>query len=185
MRGPLVLIAVVLLGAGGFLALQSRPAAQPAPPAQAAAPQASPASQPVPTAADGAPVATAGLPTVKIFKSPTCGCCTKWAEHLQAEGFPVELVDTDDLMTVKAALGVPSDMGSCHTAQVGEYVVEGHVPATDIKDLLRDAPEDTRGLAVPGMPVGSPGMEVPGRPADRYDVVAFTDDGRRRVYRSH
>lgn len=185
MRGPLVLIAVVVLVGGAALLVQGRGAQTPAP---AGPVDEVPLAEAVPatTTVDATASAAADeFPVVKVFKSPTCGCCTKWAEHLQAEGFTVELVDTDDLVTVKAALGVPREMGSCHTAQVGDYVVEGHVPADDIKSLLSEAPEGTLGLAVPGMPVGSPGMEVPGQPADRYDVVAFDGDGGRRVYRSH
>lgn len=182
MRGPLVLIAVVLLGAGAFILTQRQPTPDGAQPTAASAAQ--PAT---PAAATSAPaaMASADLPVVKVYKSPTCGCCSEWAEHLEEEGFTVELVDTNDLVTVKAAMGVPRDMGSCHTARVGDYVVEGHVPADDIKRLLAEAPEGTVGIAVPGMPVGSPGMEVPGQPADRYDVVAFDSDGERRVYASH
>lgn len=180
MRGPLVLIAVVLLAGGGYLLARDDGSADPAPAPPATA-------TPAPGAASPRPVRTASgdLPTVKIFKSPTCGCCTEWAKHLEEYGFPVELVDTNDLVTVKAALGVPADMGSCHTAQIGDYVVEGHVPAGDIERLLGEAPPGTVGLAVPGMPVGSPGMEMPGQPADRYDVVAFDEDGSRRVYSSY
>jgi hypothetical protein len=175
---------VVVFGAGAFLLFQGSGSEAPASADSAPAPVVE-LPQTSATESPSVSLAAGELPVVKIFKSPTCGCCSEWAEHLQAEGFPVELVDTNDLMTIKAALGVPSDMGSCHTAQVGDYVVEGHVPADDIKSLLGEAPQGTVGLAVPGMPVGSPGMEMPGQPAERYDVVAFDDDGSRRVYRTH
>ena len=125
------------------------------------------------------------LPVVRVYKSPTCGCCSAWSEHLKENGFEVELVDTNDMPTVKVALGVPHELGSCHTAEVGDYLVEGHVPADDIKALLAEAPSGVRGLAVPNMPIGSPGMETPGMAPERYDVIAFDEQGGRRVYRSH
>lgn len=125
------------------------------------------------------------LPIVRVYKSPTCGCCSAWSEHLKENGFEVELVDTNDMPTVKVALGVPHELGSCHTAEVGDYLVEGHVPADDIKALLAEAPGGVRGLAVPNMPIGSPGMETPGMAPESYDVIAFDEQGGRRVYRSH
>ena len=121
--------------------------------------------------------ANAALPVVQVWKSATCGCCSMWVEHLRTEGFTVEVTDTPDLAAVKQRLGVPQGLGSCHTARVGDYVVEGHVPARDIKRLLASRPTGVAGLAVPGMPTGSPGMEVPGRLADPYTVVAFGPDG--------
>ncbi len=124
----------------------------------------------------------AGLPPLVVYKDPSCGCCAGWAEHVRAAGFPVEIVETDSLNRVKARLGVPQDLAGCHTAEVGGYVVEGHVPATAIRRLLDEAPAAT-GLAVPGMPVGSPGMEVEGSPPDEYDVVLFGPSGRRRFAR--
>lgn len=126
----------------------------------------------------------AQVPTVTVYKSPTCGCCALWADHMTAAGFPVETVDVGDMDDVKARLGVPNTLASCHTAVVGDYVVEGHVPAEDVKRLLAEQPEAT-GLAVPGMPIGSPGMEVEGRPADSYDVFLFTRDGRARIFSHH
>lgn len=124
------------------------------------------------------------VPTVVVYKSPTCGCCANWVEHMQAHGFPVEVHDTADLAPVKAAHGVTERLGSCHTALVGGYVVEGHVPVEDVRRLLRERPA-VAGLAAPGMPVGSPGMEMPGTPGDRYDVLAFERGGAERVYASH
>jgi hypothetical protein len=128
----------------------------------------------VPAFAD-APIA------VTVYKSPTCGCCRKWVDHLRANGFAVTTRDMDDLSEVKATFGVPAALQSCHTATLGTYVVEGHVPADVIHTLLRERPK-IAGLAVPGMPAGSPGMEMPGGAADHYDVVAFTRDGKTHVY---
>lgn len=119
--------------------------------------------------------AAAALPTVTVYQSPTCGCCSKWVDHLRANGFEVTAEHRTDMSVVKAELGVPYRLTSCHTARVGDYVVEGHVPADDIKRLLRDRPP-VAGLTVPGMPVGSPGMEQGAR-QDPYDVLAFTDGG--------
>ena len=122
--------------------------------------------------------------TVTVYKNPQCGCCNNWVEHLRKEGFTVTANDVDDLSAIKSKLGVPASLGSCHTAIVGTYVVEGHVPAADIRKLLAEKPK-VAGIAVPGMPMGSPGMEVPGVPADTYDVTAFAKDGKQRVFASH
>lgn len=121
-----------------------------------------------------------GLPEVVMHKDPNCGCCGKWAEHLEANGFRVKTVMESDMETVKRRLGVPQRLASCHTAKVGPYVIEGHVPASAIKRLLRERPV-VKGLSVPGMPLGSPGMEVPGR-KDSYDAVSFDALGRTRVF---
>jgi hypothetical protein len=107
--------------------------------------------------------------TITVTKDPNCSCCTQWAEHLHVAGFTVELRDTNEINRVKARLGVPADLASCHTAEVASYVIEGHVPAPAIRRLLSERPK-ARGLAVPGMPVGSPGMEVPGAPPEEYSV---------------
>jgi len=117
---------------------------------------------------------------VDVYKSPTCGCCSKWVEHLKANGFTVRSHDTNDVVTHKARLGVPAGYGSCHTAQVGGYLVEGHVPAKDIKRLLKKKPR-ARGLVVPAMPMGSPGMETDGR-KDAYDVFLVDRDGSTKTY---
>jgi hypothetical protein len=116
--------------------------------------------------------ADASGPLVVVSKDPNCGCCVGWVEHLRASGFTVEVRDLPDLQPVKERLGVPSDLAACHTAEVGGYVIEGHVPASAIRRLLREMPS-AKGLAVPGMPVGSPGMEVPGSPAEEYAVILF------------
>ncbi|MCE4226275.1 DUF411 domain-containing protein [Methylobacterium sp. C25] len=117
-----------------------------------------------------------GLPSVAVTKDPTCGCCEKWVSHLRECGFTVTVTE-EPVAPLKVRLGVPRELASCHTAQVGGYVVEGHVPAGAIKRLLAERPQGT-GLAVPGMPVGSPGMEVAGMEPDTYDVVLFGPAGR-------
>ncbi|ACY48266.1 DUF411 domain-containing protein [Rhodothermus marinus] len=119
-------------------------------------------------------------PTLTVFKSPTCGCCGKWVEHMKAAGFNVRVEDVQDLSAIKARFHVPGTLHSCHTAIVEGYVIEGHVPAADVWRLLREKP-DVTGLAVPGMPIGSPGMEQ-GFRVDPYDVLAFTTDGQTRVF---
>ena len=141
-----------------------------APAAPTVAPEATPAAT-VPASV----VAPADAPTVTVYKSPTCGCCSMWVEHLEASGFEVNAIDRDDMAAVKDSLGVPDHLSSCHTAVVGGYVVEGHVPAEDVARLLEEQPA-AHGLAVPGMPAGSPGMEMGGR-RDPYDVIVFDEAG--------
>jgi hypothetical protein len=120
-----------------------------------------------------------------IYKSASCGCCKQWVEHARANGFTVRIVDTEDLNSVKREMGIPAGLASCHTVVVGSYLVEGHVPASDVKRLLRERPR-VRGLAVPGMPIGSPGMEQgPVSGYERYDVIAFEQSGATRVFASH
>ena len=116
---------------------------------------------------------------VVVYKSPTCGCCGKWIEHMEKAGFSVDVENRQDLRPIKGELGVPRRMQSCHTAMVGGYLVEGHVPPDLIQRMLDEKP-DIRGLAVPGMPMGSPGMEGPHK--DKYDVLAIGKDGRTKVY---
>ena len=125
--------------------------------------------------------AAAALPEVVVYKSPTCGCCTEWVAHLRRHGFRVRSEDVAELQPVKARHGVPPELQSCHTALVGGYVVEGHVPADLVERLLRERPK-VAGIAVPGMPVGSPGMEVPGARAERYRVLTFDRDGKTEVF---
>jgi hypothetical protein len=112
-------------------------------------------------------------PTMKVSKSPSCTCCTAWIEHLRSNGFMVTVTDTSDIRGVKARAGVPGELSSCHTGEISGYVIEGHVPAHAIQRLLAEKP-NAIGLAVPGMPVGSPGMEG-GTPV-AYDVILFTHD---------
>lgn len=121
-------------------------------------------------------------PEVIVHKDASCGCCSAWVEHLQASGFRVKVIDEGDMSAVKQRLGIPGKLGSCHTARVGGYLIEGHVPASSIRRLLREKPA-IRGLAVPGMPIGSPGMEMKGR-QDAYDVVAFDKTNATRVFES-
>jgi hypothetical protein len=121
----------------------------------------------------------ADLPTVLVYKTPACGCCNGWIEHLEAAGFTVDARNVSDIMSVKRDGGVPVQMSSCHTAIVDGYVVEGHVPADQMKRLLAERP-DVAGIAVPGMPVGSPGMEGAG--AKPYQVLSFTHDGQAAVF---
>lgn len=122
---------------------------------------------------------------IKVFKTATCGCCTAWVEHLEAAGFDVEAVDVshDELNDLKAAAGLRRDLASCHTAFIDGYVVEGHVPAADIRRMIEERPGIT-GITVPGMPVGSPGMEVGDR-FDPYDVIAFDSEGGTDVFAHH
>lgn len=124
--------------------------------------------------------ATPAATVVDVYKSPTCGCCSKWIDHLKANGFAVRSHDTDNLAQHKYRLGVPPGQGSCHTAAVDGYLVEGHVPARDIRRMLTERPR-ARGLSVPGMPVGSPGMEQ-GRRKDSYDVLLVNPNGSVRTY---
>jgi hypothetical protein len=114
-----------------------------------------------------------------VYKSPTCGCCAKWNEHMKANGFAVTSNDMPDMASIKDKNGVPAPLRSCHTAIVGGYVIEGHVPADVIKKLLRERPQ-VAGIAVPGMPMGSPGMEGPTK--DTYQVVSFDKKGATTVY---
>ena len=122
--------------------------------------------------------------SVTVYKDPSCGCCKKWVEHLAANGFAPVARDRTDMDALKNSLGVPPDLRSCHTAVAGKYLIEGHVPAADVKRLLLTKPTNVLGLAVPGMPSGSPGMEMPGK-SDRYDVIAFSTGGKTRVFASH
>lgn len=119
-------------------------------------------------------------PSMLVYKTPTCGCCKKWVEHVKAAGFEVTVKDLPDLSEVKAEVGVKPEHQSCHTALVNGYVIEGHVPADLVQKLLKEAPKDVAGLAAPGMPVGSPGME--GMFKEPYDVVAFKKNGSSAVY---
>lgn len=120
------------------------------------------------------------LPVVVAYKSPTCGCCELWIEHMRTAGFRVEVRDTADMAAIKVGAGVPVGKGSCHTARVGQYYLEGHVPAGDVKRLIAEQP-DARGLLVPGMVLGSPGMEQ-GGVKQPYDVLLLAQDGSTSVY---
>ena len=120
--------------------------------------------------------------SLRVYKSPYCGCCRVWARHMHAAGFDVRETNMEDLEPIKARLGVPTELRSCHTAVVQGYVVEGHVPATDVLRMLSERPTAT-GLAVPGMPIGSPGMEQ-GQHKEPYSVVLFSPS-ERQIYARH
>lgn len=121
---------------------------------------------------------------VEVYKTPTCGCCSLWVDHMRAAGFTVRTTDLRDLSAVKAKHHVPSQLQSCHTAIVDGYVVEGHIPAADVRKLLKERPA-VAGIAVPGMPAGSPGMEIPSGQTQPYAVVAFEKNGNTRVFTQH
>ena len=118
-------------------------------------------------------------PLITVHKDPSCGCCSGWVQHLQKAGFVTKVFDTNDIDAVKKRLGVPDDLAACHTAEVAGYVIEGHVPAAALRRFLAEKPQ-AKGLAVPGMPIGSPGMEG-GKP-EKYDVVLFGPAGRRTLH---
>ncbi|HRO59559.1 MAG TPA: DUF411 domain-containing protein [Burkholderiaceae bacterium] len=124
-------------------------------------------------------------PLVEVWKSPTCGCCKDWIEHMEAAGFRIEVDDSGNT-AARARLGIAQKFGSCHTALVGDYAIEGHVPASEVRRLLEERPKAV-GLAVPGMPIGSPGMDGPayGGRQDPYDVLLVQADGSSAVYRSY
>lgn len=126
----------------------------------------------------------AALPEMTVHKHASCGCCNVWIEHMRQAGFVVRTRDVPDMGPVKDAAGVPTSMGSCHTAHVGGYFVEGHVPAEDVLRLLRERPE-AKGLAVPGMPLGSPGMEHPDGIVQPYAVHLVLSDGSTREFNRH
>ena len=119
---------------------------------------------------------------ITVYKTPTCGCCALWVDHMRANGFRVAVTDVAQIGPVKQTHGVPSDVATCHTGKIGNYFVEGHVPAEDVRRLMRERP-DIIGIAVPGMPQGSPGMETGS--IDTYDVYAIARDGSRKVWATH
>jgi hypothetical protein len=155
-------IAAVVIGAGATLAIQANESDQSS----------------VAQAESGKTVQA-----ITIYKSPNCGCCQDWAEHLAANGFETRIVETNNLNEIKQEYDVPRDMASCHTALIGDLVIEGHVPANDIVAYLEDPQFNTIGLSVPGMPHGTPGMET-GR-KDDYQVIAFNANGKQGVFREH
>ena len=126
------------------------------------------------------PVLAQQRPKITIYKSPSCDCCQKWADHLAAAGFATELINRGSITALKTEWGVPAALHSCHTGKIDGYVIEGHVPAVAIKRLLAERPQAV-GLAVPGMPIGSPGME--GGEPETYDVLLFAKGGEKRFAR--
>jgi len=175
-KGAIVVVGAALVGITGYRLMSGGGVEEAQPPVEA---QSSVDAQPSVDARAATPVAI----EVVVYKSPTCGCCSNWAEYLRDNGLTVRIEDVADLTAVKAKLGVPPELQSCHTAVIEGYVIEGHVPIEPIRRLLEERPEIV-GLAVPGMPTGSPGMEMPGRPADSYDIVAFDEAGNTSVYES-
>lgn len=177
MRSPLLLTLPLLLlvacNADSTPASNTATTQAPAPLIETAAPAQSPVAKD-----------PHALPLLTVHKTPTCGCCTLWVEHMREAGFTVEEVVEDDLGPIKQQLGVPYAKGSCHTAHVGGYLVEGHIPAEDVKRLLAEAPE-ARGLVLPGMPIGSPGMEVPDGRVQPYTVELVRKDGSTEAFSSH
>lgn len=150
-------------------------------PATAAAPTAGPASSERPVAA---PAVAKAKPPVIVHRDAGCGCCLKWVDHLRKAGYAVEVRVEDDMQAVKRRLGVPDAARSCHTAEVAGYFIEGHVPVADIDRLLAERPKG-RGIATPGMPIGSPGMEVPGMAAQAFSVALVDARGVMRVFATH
>jgi hypothetical protein len=134
------------------------------------------------TTAAAPPRTDSDKPTITVYKDPDCGCCKNWIEHLIKHGYTVKVNDTRELKKVKRSLGVPEKLEACHTALVGAYLVEGHVPAADIDRLLKTHPK-VAGIAVPGMPAGSPGMEMGAR--QPYSVISFDRAGKTAVFARH
>ena len=135
--------------------------------------------------ATGATATKEALPVLQVWKDPSCGCCKDWVSYLERDGFRVQVFETGNT-AVRKRLGLPTTFASCHTGLIGGYVIEGHVNAREIRRLLKEKPK-ALGLAVPGMPVGSPGMDGPeyGSRRDPYDVVLVNHDGSSRVYQSY
>ena len=138
-------------------------------------------------AANGAPAAddvpaAPQLAAMTVYRDPSCGCCEAWAGIARNAGYRVAVVDHPDMAAVKRRHGVPDELASCHTTIVGGYAIEGHVPLGDVARLLKERPSGTRGIAVPGMPRGSPGMEMPDGSRDPFEVIAFDAAGRTRVF---
>ena len=129
-----------------------------------------------------AAVRTAASATMTVYRDPSCGCCTAWAKIARSAGYEVEVIDHPDMPAIKQQYGVPDELVSCHTTIVGGYAVEGHVPLEDVQRLLNEKPAGTRGIAVAGMPLGSPGMEVPDRTIQPFQVMALDSGGRTTVF---
>ncbi|MEX2528836.1 MAG: DUF411 domain-containing protein [Gemmatimonadota bacterium] len=171
---PVVLLAVLVVAVGGLWAILGGSSDSPSPVLASAVPAGA--------ASAGEGASSNGLDPIMVYMSPTCGCCSGWVDHLREDGFTVETSLIQDMASVKQEYGIPPVMGSCHTALVDGYLVEGHVPAPDIRRLLDERP-DVRGIAVPGMPMGSPGME--GAFSEPYEVLTFDTDGRTTVWARH
>ena len=179
----LAAVTAAVLSALSACARAPEPAPQPTASNAATAAVQDPAEVSAPSAA-ATPVADPTLPLVTVHKNASCGCCVLWVEHMQAAGFRVELRNIDNMEPVKSRLGIPVGKGSCHTAEVGGYFVEGHVPAEDVKRLLADKP-DAKGLVLPGMPMGSPGMEMPDGRTEPYTVEIVDEQGATSAFAQH
>jgi hypothetical protein len=167
------------------LTLATACARTPEPPEASRHVAATPAHSPLHAAsASPAIAAPAKVQRMVVHKSPTCGCCSAWVDHMRAAGFQVEVRETDNLHPIKARVGVPPGKGSCHTAEIGGYFIEGHVPAKDVKRLLSQKP-DAKGLVLPGMPAGSPGMELPDGRTEPYTVELVHPDGSTGAFATH
>lgn len=167
----LVFVSASLLAAGACARTPPEAQTSATPPARQVAVQpAAEAPADVPADPDSA------FPTLVVHKSPTCGCCQAWVEHMRGAGFQVDVREADNLEPVKSRVGVPLGKGSCHTAEIAGYFIEGHVPADDVKRLLVDRPA-AKGLVLPGMPMGSPGMEMPDGSRQPYTVELVGNDG--------
>lgn len=132
-------------------------------------------------ASDGSPAAPQ-LAAMTVYRDPNCGCCEAWAEIARKAGYDVTVVDHSDMAAIKRQHGVPAELASCHTTVVGGYAIEGHVPLAAVARLLEERPSGTKGVAVPGMPRGSPGMEMPDGARDPFQVIAFDAAGRTQVF---
>lgn len=131
-----------------------------------------------------APTAATRPAAMTVYRDPTCGCCEAWAKLARTAGYQVTLIDHSDMPSIKRQYGVPEQLASCHTAIVGGYAIEGHVPLADVERLLKDRPAGIKGIAVPGMPRGSPGMEMPDGARDQFEVIAFNADGKTAVFKA-
>ena len=131
-----------------------------------------------------AAVPTTASATMTVYRDPSCGCCTAWAKIARSAGYQVEVIDHPDMPAIKQQYGVPDELASCHTTIVGGYAVEGHVPLEDVQRLIKEKPAGIRGIAVAGMPLGSPGMEVPDGTKQPFQVMAFDAGGRTSVFRA-
>lgn len=131
-----------------------------------------------------APPASTALVAMTVFRDPSCDCCEAWAKIARKAGYEVDLRDDQDMAAVKRRLGVPEELASCHTAEVGGMVIEGHVPVEEVARLLRERPQGIRGIAVPGMPLGSPGMETLDGTKRPFKVIAFDASGKTSVFRA-
>lgn len=159
----------LLAGAGAAVALLATGCSRAAP-------------QKTTTAEPANPQAPAARPAITVHRDPTCGCCEAWAQLARAAGFEARVVDEPDMPEVKRRLAVPESLASCHTAVVGDLVIEGHVPFDQVDRVLRTRPAGVRGLGVPGMPIGSPGMEAPDGTREPYQIFAFDAAGRTSLF---